>query len=130
MKNASAARARRIAVVGSGPAGATVAALLAKKGADVVLLDDGARPPLVVGESLVPQLVPVFRRLGIEDEVARIGVKKPGVTVTFCRAGLNRTAPSDTATLVALPRRCTSKMVPMSRSTLSPARTSKGRSPS
>lgn len=83
MKTVPAAKARRIAVVGSGPAGATVAALLAKKGADVVLLDDGARPPLVVGESLVPQLVPVFRRLGIEDDVARIGVKKPGVTVTF-----------------------------------------------
>jgi flavin-dependent dehydrogenase len=79
----AAAHARRIAVVGGGPAGATVATLLAKKGADVVLIDDGMRPPLVVGESLVPQLVPVFRRLGIEEEVARIGVRKPGVTVTF-----------------------------------------------
>ncbi|MDD5198183.1 MAG: NAD(P)/FAD-dependent oxidoreductase [Terrimicrobiaceae bacterium] len=75
--------AMRIAVIGGGPAGATVAALLAKKGASVVLIDDGMRPPLIVGESLVPQLVPVFRRLGIEEEVARIGVRKPGVTVTF-----------------------------------------------
>jgi flavin-dependent dehydrogenase len=73
----------RIAVIGGGPSGATVAALLAKKGASVVLIDEGGRPPLVVGESLVPQLVPVFRRLGIEEEVARIGVRKPGVTVTF-----------------------------------------------
>lgn len=73
----------RAAVIGGGPAGATAAALLARSGADVVIVDDGARPPLIVGESLVPQLVPVFRKLGIEEDVARIGVKKPGVTVTF-----------------------------------------------
>jgi flavin-dependent dehydrogenase len=73
----------RVAVIGGGPSGATVAALLARKGISVVLIDEGNRPPLVVGESLVPQLVPVFRRLGIEDEVAALGVRKPGVTVTF-----------------------------------------------
>lgn len=77
------ARPTRVAIVGAGPAGATLACLLARKGASVVILDDGKRPDMVVGESLVPMLVPVFRRLGIEDEVRKIGVEKPGVTVTF-----------------------------------------------
>lgn len=73
----------RVAIIGAGPAGATLAAFLARKGVSAVILDDGARPPLIVGESLVPQLVAVFRSLGIEDEVAKIGVYKPGVTFTF-----------------------------------------------
>ena len=63
--------------------GTALAAFLARKGASVVIFDDGARPPLIVGESLVPQLIPIFRKLGIEEEVAKIGVYKPGVTVTF-----------------------------------------------
>ena len=47
------------------------------------MFDDGARPPLIVGETLVPQVVPIFRRLGIEQDVAALGVYKPGVLVTF-----------------------------------------------
>ena len=73
----------KVAIIGAGPAGTTLAAFLARKGASVVIFDDGARPPLIVGESLVPQLIPIFRKLGIEEEVAKIGVYKPGVTVTF-----------------------------------------------
>jgi flavin-dependent dehydrogenase len=76
-------RSTRVAIIGAGPAGATTAALLARSGASVAVIDDGMRPPLIVGESLVPQLVPVFRRLGIEDRVSAIGVRKPGVTITF-----------------------------------------------
>jgi flavin-dependent dehydrogenase len=56
---------------------------MARKGASAVIMDDGKRPEMVVGESLVPMLVPIFRRLGIEEEVKKIGVRKPGVTVTF-----------------------------------------------
>ncbi|MGH8093661.1 MAG: NAD(P)/FAD-dependent oxidoreductase [Chthoniobacterales bacterium] len=74
---------RTIAVIGGGPSGATVAAFLARAGFSVVIFDQGARPELVVGESLVPQLVPIFRELGIEERVAQLGIKKPGVTVTF-----------------------------------------------
>jgi len=73
----------RVAIIGSGPAGCTLAALLAKKGTSVAMFDDGARPVLVVGESLIPQMVPIFQRMGIEDKVAKLGVVKPGVTVTF-----------------------------------------------
>lgn len=73
----------KVAIIGAGPAGAALAAFLTRKGVSVAIFDDGARPPLIVGESLVPQLIPIFRQLGIEDDVAKIGVHKPGVTVTF-----------------------------------------------
>lgn len=73
----------RIAIVGAGPAGTATAALLAKRGASVVILDDGRRPELVVGESLIPLMVAAFRELGIEDEVKKFGTHKPGVTFTI-----------------------------------------------
>lgn len=71
---------KRIAIIGSGPAGCTLACLLAKAGLDAVIFDDENRPEMVVGESLVPLLVTVFRRLGIEEKVAALGTYKPGVT--------------------------------------------------
>ena len=70
----------RIAILGAGPAGATLAILLASEGAGVTLFDDGRRPELLVGESLVPALVPVLQRLGVEQEIADIGRLKPGVS--------------------------------------------------
>lgn len=70
----------RIAIIGAGPAGATLAILLASEGATVTLFDDGRRPDLLVGESLVPALVPTLQRLGVEQEVADIGRLKPGVS--------------------------------------------------
>ncbi|WP_166443029.1 NAD(P)/FAD-dependent oxidoreductase [Phragmitibacter flavus] len=71
---------RRIAIVGSGPAGCTLACLLARAGMEAVIFDDEKRPEMVVGESLIPLLVTVFRRLGIEEKVAALGTYKPGVT--------------------------------------------------
>jgi 2-polyprenyl-6-methoxyphenol hydroxylase-like FAD-dependent oxidoreductase len=72
--------AQRIAIVGAGPAGTALATLLVQRGAEVTLFDDGRRPDLVVGESLVPALVPILRRLGVEDAVAAIGMRKPGLS--------------------------------------------------
>ncbi len=73
----------RVAIIGAGPAGATTALLLARKGVDAVIFDDGLRPDVIVGESLVPLLTAVFQRLGIEDKVKALGVHKPGVTFTI-----------------------------------------------
>ena len=70
----------RVAVIGAGPAGSALAILLARQGAEVTLFDDGRRPELLVGESLVPAVVPILRRLGFEDETATCGPRKPGVT--------------------------------------------------
>jgi len=70
----------RIAILGAGPAGSSTAALLAKAGKNVVLFDSGKRPPLVVGESLIPAVIPLLRQLGVEDEVKSFSVYKPGAT--------------------------------------------------
>ena len=73
----------RVAIVGAGPAGATLAALLAARGVEAVLFDAGRRPPLTVGESLVPAVVPILRRLGIERQVADTSCVKPGVSFNW-----------------------------------------------
>jgi flavin-dependent dehydrogenase len=68
-----------IAIVGSGPAGCTLAALLAQRGIRTVVFDDDRRPELLVGESLLPRVVNLMRRLGIEDRVSAFSQYKPGV---------------------------------------------------
>ena len=70
----------RVAVVGGGPSGSASALLLAQGGVDVTLLDDGRHPQLLVGESLVPAVVPLLRRLGVETETGELGMLKPGVS--------------------------------------------------
>ena len=70
----------RIAIIGARPAGAALAIFLARQHADVTLFDDGRRPELLVGESLVPAVVPILRRLGIEEETAAFSRVKPGVS--------------------------------------------------
>lgn len=52
-------------------------------GHEVVLFDDGKRPEIVVGESLIPAGIPPLRRLGVEESVAAIGMHKPGATLTW-----------------------------------------------
>ena len=49
-------------------------------GARVTLFDDGRRPELLVGESLVPAVVPILQRLGLEEETASFSRVKPGVS--------------------------------------------------
>ncbi|SKA98349.1 Dehydrogenase (flavoprotein) [Prosthecobacter debontii] len=73
-------RLPQIVIVGAGPAGCTLAAFLAQRGLSCVVFDDDKRPDLLVGESLIPGVVPVFRQLGIEDRVAEISVRKPGAS--------------------------------------------------
>jgi flavin-dependent dehydrogenase len=72
---------KSIAIIGGGPAGACLGALLAKKGWKVGIFHTDKRPPLIVGESLLPAVVPYLRILGIENEVKSYSVYKPGATV-------------------------------------------------
>jgi flavin-dependent dehydrogenase len=74
---------RRVAIVGSGPTGSALATWLRRGGIDVVMFTRGKRPPIIVGESLVPAVVPYLRDLGIEDEVAKYSMYKPGATWVF-----------------------------------------------
>ncbi len=77
-----------VAVIGAGPAGCAVATHLARAGKAVALIDPGTRPPLIVGESLVPAVMPLLRALGVELQVAASSTYKPGAT--FVLAGGQR----------------------------------------
>ena len=70
-----------VAIIGGGPAGATLGTLLAKNGYKVGIFHTDKRPPLIVGESLLPAVVPIMRTLGIEEEVKAFSIYKPGATV-------------------------------------------------
>jgi len=70
-----------VAILGGGPAGAALGCLLAKKGGGVGIYHTDKRPPLIVGESLLPAVVPMLRELGVEEEVKMFSVHKPGATV-------------------------------------------------
>jgi flavin-dependent dehydrogenase len=67
-----------ILVVGGGPAGSTISALLAEHGYDVVLLEKSHHPRFHIGESLPPLNLPMFERLGVEKQIASIGILKYG----------------------------------------------------
>ena len=69
-----------VAILGAGPAACTLAALLASRGVPVAVFDDGKRPEMLVGESLIPAVVPLLRRLGLEERTAAISQHKPGVS--------------------------------------------------
>jgi flavin-dependent dehydrogenase len=67
-----------VLIIGGGPAGSTAAALLAERGRDVVLLEKAAHPRFHIGESLLPRNTALLDRLGLREQVAAIGVHKPG----------------------------------------------------
>jgi halogenation protein CepH len=71
-----------VVVVGGGPAGSTLATLVAMQGHQVLLLDKEVFPRYQIGESLLPSTVQgICRMLGVTDEVAAAGFpRKQGGT--------------------------------------------------
>ena len=67
-----------VLVIGGGPGGSTISAFLAQKGWKVVLLEKEHHPRFHIGESLLPLNMPLLERLGVLDQVDRIGLVKPG----------------------------------------------------
>ncbi|HET9321523.1 MAG TPA: FAD-dependent oxidoreductase, partial [Bryobacteraceae bacterium] len=58
-------------VIGGGPAGSTVAAILASKGRSVVLLEKEKFPRYHIGESLIPYTYFPLKRLGMIEQMKR-----------------------------------------------------------
>jgi flavin-dependent dehydrogenase len=67
-----------VLVIGGGPAGCTVAPLLAARGHKVVMLEKARHPRFHIGESLLPANLPLFERLGVAEEIKAIGMEKWG----------------------------------------------------
>ncbi|MFI1996544.1 tryptophan 7-halogenase [Actinoplanes sp. NPDC020271] len=66
-----------VVVVGAGPAGSTLATLVAKQGHRVLLVEKETFPRYQIGESLLPSTVHgICRLLGVTDELAEAGFPK------------------------------------------------------
>jgi flavin-dependent dehydrogenase len=68
-----------VLIVGGGPAGSTIAALLSQRGENVVLVEKDVHPRFHIGESLLPLNLPLFEELGVKQEIDRVGMAKYGV---------------------------------------------------
>lgn len=69
-----------VAILGAGPAASTLAILLARSGLRVAMFHRPKQAPLIVGESLVPAIIPMLQEIGVEDEVRSYSTLKPGAT--------------------------------------------------
>lgn len=67
-----------VGVIGAGPAGSTMAGLLAQKGWRVVVFEKDQFPRFHIGESLLPHAIPVLQKLGLELDAAPFALKKAG----------------------------------------------------
>lgn len=70
---------KRILVIGGGPGGSTAAAMLAREGFDVTLLERDAFPRYHIGESLLPSVLDFLDISGAREKVEAYGFqRKPG----------------------------------------------------
>ena len=69
-----------VAILGGGPAAATLATMLVRQGVRAAIYHVPKNVPLAVGESLVPAIIPMLRTLGVEEEIKSFSTLKPGAT--------------------------------------------------
>jgi flavin-dependent dehydrogenase len=68
-----------VLVIGGGPAGSTVAALLAEGRRRVVLVEKDRHPRFHIGESLLPHNLPLLDRLGVRAQIETSAQRKHGI---------------------------------------------------
>jgi flavin-dependent dehydrogenase len=78
-------------VIGGGPTGSTVATYLSRYGYSVMVFERAKFPRQHEGESLLPFCNPIFKDLGIVDELKKKFVRKPGVRFASCDNKSNAT---------------------------------------
>jgi len=76
-----------VVVIGGGPAGSTAAALLAKAGRSVLLVDRERFPRFRLGESLMPATYWTFERLGVLDKMRTSPFVQKHSVQFFTRSG-------------------------------------------
>src|SRR5262245_6365366 len=73
-----------VIVIGGGPAGSTVAGMLAMRNHRVLLLEREKFPRYHIGESIVTGIIPVLEELGLRKRVEDLGfVKKYGGSLVW-----------------------------------------------
>src|SRR5438309_5074008 len=65
-----------VAIIGGGPAGSTVAALLARAGRRVIVFERERFPRFHIGESLLPFSMKAFTRMNLHEKFLRAGFMK------------------------------------------------------
>jgi flavin-dependent dehydrogenase len=67
-----------VVIVGGGPAGSSLAGLLAKRGRRALVIERQEFPRFQIGESLLPQSMGIFEELGIVDQLESHFLRKYG----------------------------------------------------
>ncbi|MBX3197174.1 MAG: tryptophan 7-halogenase [Labilithrix sp.] len=76
-----------VVVIGGGPGGSVCAAELARKGRSTIVLERAAFPRFHLGESLLPQSLPVLEEIGVLDAVKARFIEKHGACFHDDRRG-------------------------------------------